>query len=90
MKKELLFTTLLTSLIIFIVWALNNQYGLYLIRWQMSSVILSPVIGFVRHYFDKKTKLCLWGSQQDWIAAILANLIGGLVIYWYDLLIIFK
>ena len=59
-----------------------KRYGLYLIRWQMSSVILAPVIGIM-----KGTSII--GTWSDWSAAIVANLIGGAIFFWVDR-IIFK
>lgn len=59
-----------------IVW----QYLLYLLRWQMSSFILAPVIGIVNH-------TSLFGNWNDWKSAIFANLIGGLAFFWIDRII---
>lgn len=48
-----------------------KRYGLYLIRWQLSTPILALVL--------------LWLSQMNkWTATIIANLIGGLIFFWVD------
>jgi hypothetical protein len=48
-----------------------KRYGLYLLRWQASTPILAGV-GI------------LLASMGQWIAAIVANLIGGLIFFWVD------
>jgi hypothetical protein len=48
-----------------------KRYGLYLLRWQASTPILAGV-GI------------LLTSMGQWIAAIVANLIGGLIFFWVD------
>jgi DNA-directed RNA polymerase subunit RPC12/RpoP len=48
-----------------------KRYGLYLLRWQASTPILAGV-GI------------LLASMGQWIAAIIANLIGGLIFFWVD------
>ena len=62
---------------------MTSRYVLYLLRWQLSSLILAPVIGIV-----KGTSLL--GNASDWVSAIVANLIGGLVFFWIDRLIFAK
>jgi hypothetical protein len=48
-----------------------KRYGLYLIRWQLSTPILALVL--------------LWLSQMNkWSATVIANLIGGLIFFWVD------
>ncbi|HAR96849.1 MAG TPA: hypothetical protein DCR97_12935 [Deltaproteobacteria bacterium] len=48
-----------------------KRYGLYLIRWQLSTPILALVL--------------LWLSTTNkWTATIIANLIGGLIFFWVD------
>ena len=56
---------------------LLRRYILYLIRWQCSTPILAPVIA----YFKQSP---IWGTADDWIGAIVANLIGGLIFFWVD------
>ena len=48
-----------------------KKYLLYLARWQASTLILAPVIWLMADY-------------SSWAAAIVANLIGGLVFFWID------
>lgn len=56
---------------------LLRRYTLYLIRWQLSTPILAPVIAFFKNS-------PVWGTKEDWIGAIVANLIGGLIFFWVD------
>ena len=55
---------------------LTKKYVLYLIRWQLSTPILSIV-------------LKLLSNMSTLTATIIANLIGGLIFFWVDK-IIFK
>ncbi|HOJ72170.1 MAG TPA: hypothetical protein PK864_08250 [Syntrophorhabdaceae bacterium] len=48
-----------------------KRYGLYLIRWQLSTPILAAVL-YVLSMLDKIT------------ATVIANLIGGLIFFWVD------
>ncbi|MEI7855904.1 MAG: hypothetical protein WCH85_00185 [Methanomicrobiales archaeon] len=48
-----------------------KRYGLYLLRWQASTPLLA-VVGI------------LLVSMGQWVAAIVANLIGGLIFVWVD------
>jgi hypothetical protein len=50
---------------------------LYLARWQLSSLILSPTIALF-------TGQPIWGTAQTWLASCTANLIGGLIFFWVD------
>ena len=54
-----------------------KQYGLYLLRWQLST----PVIAVVIYLMSK------WDILT---ATIVANLIGGLIFYWIDKVIFHK
>ncbi len=54
-----------------------KQYGVYLLRWQMSTPILAVCL------------IWLGGLGEVW-ATILANLIGGLLFFWVDRLIFRK
>jgi DNA-directed RNA polymerase subunit RPC12/RpoP len=48
-----------------------KRYGLYLIRWQLSTPILAVAL--------------IWlASMNKWVATIIANLIGGLIFFWVD------
>ena len=51
-----------------------KRYGLYLLRWQLSTPILAGVL-FVLSRTDKVT------------ATIIANLLGGLIFFWVDMVI---
>ncbi|MBN1431953.1 MAG: hypothetical protein JW931_04195 [Methanomicrobiaceae archaeon] len=48
-----------------------KRYGLYLIRWQLSTPILAGV-GIIL------------ASMGQIVSAIIANLIGGLIFFWVD------
>ena len=48
-----------------------KRYGLYLLRWQLSTPLLAIVL--------------IWLSTMNkWNATIIANLIGGLIFFWVD------
>lgn len=53
---------------------LATKYVLYLIRWQLSTPILAVVMYWL-------------GDMGAIAAAIIANLIGGLIFFWIDRLI---
>ncbi len=48
-----------------------KKYLLYLVRWQLSTPILAVVVG----------ALAVYG---EWVAAIVANFVGGLIFFWVD------
>lgn len=48
-----------------------KKYGLYLIRWQLSTPVLAIV-------------LWLLADANTVVASIVANLIGGLIFFWID------
>lgn len=54
-----------------------KQYILYLIRWQLSTPVLACCI------------LLMKGSDP-FISTVVANLIGGLIFFWFDRLIFRK
>lgn len=54
-----------------------KQYGLYLLRWQLSTPILAACL------------YVLEGMNSFW-ATVIANLIGGLMFYWVDKVIFRK
>lgn len=54
------------------------KFILYLIRWQLSTVILAPAVAYFKHSSS------LFGTKEDWIAATVANLIGGCIFFWVD------
>ena len=47
------------------------RFVLYLIRWQLSTIILAPVVGMMTEY-------------NPWLACSVANLIGGIIFYFID------
>lgn len=55
-----------------------KRYFLYLIRWQLSTPILAPVVAYFKH------SPSLFGTTDDWIGSAVANLIGGLIFFWVD------
>jgi DNA-directed RNA polymerase subunit RPC12/RpoP len=48
-----------------------KRYGLYLIRWQLSTPILAVVLYWL-------------ADSGEFIATTIANLIGGLIFFWVD------
>lgn len=52
-----------------------ESYIWYLIRWQLSTPILAVVM----------SRMCK--TETNWRAAAVANLVGGLIFFWIDLLI---
>ena len=55
-----------------------RRYLLYLIRWQLSTPILAPVIARFKHSSNP------FGTMEDWIGSAVANVIGGLIFFWVD------
>ena len=53
-----------------------KRYVLYLLRWQLSTPILAPIISYFKHSSS------ILGTKEDWVGAIVANLIGGLIFFW--------
>lgn len=51
-----------------------RRYGLYLLRWQLSTPILAGVL-FALSRMDRVT------------ATVIANLLGGLIFFWVDMII---
>jgi len=54
------------------------RFLLYLFRWQLSTIILAPCVAYFKHSGS------IWGTKEDWIAAVIANLIGGCIFFWVD------
>ncbi|QYZ80205.1 hypothetical protein E2N92_12570 [Methanofollis formosanus] len=48
-----------------------KRYGLYLVRWQLSTPLLAGV-------------LILLATMDPLTATVIANLIGGLIFFWVD------
>ncbi|OGS45488.1 MAG: hypothetical protein A2539_05140 [Elusimicrobia bacterium RIFOXYD2_FULL_34_15] len=55
-----------------------RRFVLYLIRWQLSTPILAPIVAAFKHSNS------LFGTKEDWIGATIANLIGGCIFFWVD------
>jgi len=55
-----------------------KRYIAYLLRWQLSTPILAPIVAMFKHSSS------VFGTRQDWIGASVANLIGGLIFFWVD------
>ena len=55
-----------------------KRYFLYLIRWQLSTPLLAPIVAYFKHSSS------IFGTREDWIAAIIANFIGGVIFFWVD------
>ena len=55
-----------------------KRYALYLIRWQLSTPLLAPIVAWFKH------SPSVFGTREDWIAATIANFIGGLIFFWVD------
>jgi DNA-directed RNA polymerase subunit RPC12/RpoP len=55
-----------------------KRYALYLVRWQLSTPILAPVVAWF------KDSPSIFGTAEDWIGSAVANLIGGLIFFWVD------
>lgn len=55
-----------------------KRYALYLIRWQLSTPLLAPIVAYFKH------SDAMFGTAEDWIAATIANFIGGLIFFWVD------
>lgn len=55
-----------------------KRYALYLVRWQLSTPLLAPIVAYFKHSSS------MFGTREDWIAATIANFIGGLIFFWVD------
>jgi hypothetical protein len=55
-----------------------KRYMVYLVRWQLSTPILAPIVALFKH------SPSIFGTAQDWAGAAVANLIGGLIFFWVD------
>ncbi len=58
-----------------------KRYFLYLVRWQLSTPILAPVVAYFKHSSS------VFGTTEDWVGSAVANLIGGLIFFWVDMFI---
>lgn len=55
-----------------------KRYVLYLLRWQLSTPILAPIVAYFSHSNS------IFGTKESWIGSSIANLIGGLIFFWVD------
>jgi membrane protein YqaA with SNARE-associated domain len=51
-----------------------KRYFLYLARWQLSGIVLAPVLYLMTGA----------NPMESAIATIVANLIGGMIFFWID------
>jgi hypothetical protein len=58
-----------------------RRYLLYLLRWQLSTPILAPIVAYFKH------SPSLFGTAEDWLGATVANLVGGMLFFFVDRLI---
>lgn len=58
--------------------SLIKRYSMYLIRWQLSTPILAPIVAMCKHSDT------IFGTTADWIGATIANFVGGLIFFWVD------
>lgn len=54
------------------------KFILYLVRWQLSTVVMTPAVALYKH------SPSIFGTKEDWISIIIANLVGGCIFYWID------
>ena len=54
-----------------------KRFLLYLLRWQLSTPILAPVVALF-------TGAPIWGTAATWGGTAVANLIGGSIFFWVD------
>lgn len=79
---------LISIIIIVIIHCSSQTYGLYLIRWQLSTPTLAIFSALtVSKLTGDKLR---WANKYEWAGAVVANLIGGIVFYWFDKILIFK
>ena len=51
---------------------------LYLLRWQLTTLVVAPVIAY------RLNSGSIFGSSQEWFATSMANIVGGLIFFWVD------
>lgn len=87
-NTKLILVHALSILVILSVYFHNSQYGLYLIRWQLSTPTLAIFsAGLIAWLTGNKIS---WPNKKEWAGAEFANLIGGLAFYWFDKILIFN
>lgn len=55
-----------------------KRYALYLLRWQLSTPILAPIVAYFNHSPSR------FGTPESWLGSAVANLVGGLIFFWVD------
>jgi lipoprotein signal peptidase len=53
-----------------------KTYLIYLARWQLSTPILTLILMMMARH-----------TKNKWVAAAIANLVGGLIFFWIDRII---
>lgn len=64
-----------------------KRFLLYLIRWQLSTPILAPIVAITKNFpqiLSGNYNIPWFGTPEDWIGAAIANLIGGSIFFWVD------
>lgn len=54
-----------------------RKFGLYLLRWQLSTPLLAPIVAIFQGG-------SMWGTTESWTGSSVANLIGGAIFFWVD------
>jgi len=54
-----------------------KRFALYLLRWQLSTPLLAPIVAIFQGG-------SIWGTPESWIGSSVANLVGGLIFFWVD------
>lgn len=54
-----------------------RKFLLYLLRWQLSTPLLAPIVAV----FQGSS---IWGTPESWLGSATANLIGGSLFFWVD------
>lgn len=87
-KNKLFIFYVVISAIIICLYFINNQYGLYAIRWQCSSPTLAIFsAGTIAFFSKKKIK---WPNRYEWAGAVFANFVGSNLFFWIDRIIFIK
>ena len=54
-----------------------RKFGLYLLRWQLSTPLLAPIVAIFQGG-------SIWGTPESWSGSAIANLLGGSIFFWVD------
>lgn len=55
-----------------------KKFVLYLLRWQLSTPIMTILVALIKHSPQK------FGNLQDWKTMALANLLASIFFFWVD------